>query len=165
MYKSIMAAVAGLALLGTGVAFANPPAGANGPGKAADRQPFAQLKAQLKLTPAQEPAWNELMNSMKAMHRKPAKPGMKKGAAPMTAPEFFDRMAQYAEQRAQRAQALARAVKKFYGQLTPVQRAVMDTHIADARKRMMHHRHGMRHWGRPGQHMAPPPAPATAPGN
>jgi len=161
MYKSIMTAVAVLALVGTGVAFAYPPSGANGPGKAPNQQPFAQLKAQLKLTPAQEPAWGQLMNSMQAMHKKPA---MAKSPATMTAPQFFDKMAQYAEQRAQRAQALAQAVKKFYAQLTPVQRAVMDTHIADARKHMMHHRHGMRDWGHHGGHMAPP-APATGPGN
>jgi len=161
MYKAVMSTVAALALLAAGVAFAHPPSGGNWSGKTGNYQPFAQLKVQLKLTPAQEPAWDQLMNSMKAMHQKPA---MAKSAATMTAPQFFDKMAQYAGQRAQHAQALAQAVKKFYGQLTPVQRAVMDTHVADVHKRMMHHRHGMRDQGHHGEHMAPP-APATVPGN
>lgn len=161
MLKSIMMAVAAFALLGAGVAFAAPGPGGNGHGPAGwhkrDHQAFAMLKAQLKLTSAQEPAWNEVMAAMQAMHPKWArKSAMKKPAATMTAPEVFDKLAGFAEKRARNAQALAQAVKKLYGELTPVQRAVLDTHLADMRRARRHHRHGMHGWGRHGRPMAPP---------
>lgn len=173
MYKSIMTTVAVLALLGSGAAFAqSAPAAGNPPPKAGwssrHQAPFAKLKAQLKLTQAQEPAWNKVMAAMQAMHHKPgSKPMMNKPGTMTPAPQVFDEMAQHAAQRADQAQSLAKAVKAFYAQLTPVQRAVLDTHLADARQRMKHHRHrGMRDWGQHGGRMAPtapaaPPPPGT----
>ncbi|MGH8128392.1 MAG: Spy/CpxP family protein refolding chaperone, partial [Gammaproteobacteria bacterium] len=139
MYKSIMTTVTALALLGAGTAFAYSPPGGNGSGRSGwqaqhHHQPFAMLKTQLKLTSTQEPAWNQLMASMKAMRPHwSGKRGMKKSPELMTAPQAFDKMAKLSEKRAQNAQALARAVKKFYGHLTPVQRAVFDTRLQDMR--------------------------------
>ncbi|MGH8127352.1 MAG: Spy/CpxP family protein refolding chaperone, partial [Gammaproteobacteria bacterium] len=126
-------------------------------------QPFAMLKTQLKLTSAQEPAWNQLMASMKAMRPHwSGKRGMKKPTELMTAPQAFDKMAKFSEERTQRAQAMARAVKKFYGQLTPVQRAVMDTHLQDMRLARGHHKRGMHGWGHYGHRMQRPAPAATA---
>lgn len=166
MYKSIMPTVAALALMGAGTAFAasapaaSPPARAGWSGRH-HQPPFAELKAQLKLTPAQEPAWTKVMVAMQAMHdHRQGKAMMARSGATMTAPQVFDAMAQRAEQRAAGAKALANSVEAFYAQLTPVQRAVLDTHLADARKRMMHHRHGMRGWGRHDGRMAPAAPPA-----
>lgn len=167
MYKPIITAVAALALLGVGTAFAHSAPGGAGYGQSAwharhHHQPFAMLKAQLKLTSAQEPAWNQFMASMKAVRPHWAgKRGMKKPGELMTAPQAFDKMAQASEERARHAQALAQAVKKFYGQLTPVQRAVLDTHLQDLRRGRGHHRHGMQGWGRDGHRMQRPAPAAT----
>lgn len=156
MYKSITMLAAALALLGAGAAFAAPGPGGAGWHKR-DHAPFAMLKAQLKLTPAQEPAWNQVMAAMQSLHPKRGeKRAMKKPAAAMTAPELFDKLAAFAEQRARGAQALAQAVKTLYGELTPVQRAVLDTHLADMRLARRHHRHGMHGWEHHGRPMAAP---------
>lgn len=169
MYKPIMIAVAALALLGAGTAFAHSAPGGAASGKDGwharhHQQPFAKLKMQLKLTSAQEPAWNQLMASMKAMRPHWAgKRGMKKSGELMTAPQAFDKMAKLSAERARRAKTLAQAVKKFYGQLTPVQRAVMDTHLQDMRHERGHHGDGMHGWGHHG-HRLYRPSPAAAAG-
>lgn len=106
---------------------------------------LAQLKAQLKITAAQEPAWNAFAAAMQAMRPQlpeasPAKTQAGKGQL-MPAPERFEQMAERAAQRAGRARDLANAMKKLYEELTPVQRAIVDTHMADMRHGMHHHRH------------------------
>ena len=164
MYKPIIMAVAALALLGVGTAFAQPAPGGTGYGQSAwhRQQPFAMLKAQLKLTSAQEPAWNQLMAAMKAMRPHWAgKRGMKKSGELMTAPQAFDKMAKFSEERARHAQVLAQAMRKFYGQLTPVQRKVLDTHLQDMRRGKSHHRHGMQGWDHDGRRMQRPAPAAT----
>lgn len=168
MYKPIMTAVVALALLGAGSAFAHSAPEGTDSGQSGwharhHHQPFAMLKTQLKLTSAQQPAWDQLMTSMKAMHPKRVeKRGMEKSGELMTAPQAFDKMAQFSAERAQRARALAKAMKKFYAQLTPVQRAVMDTHLQDMRLARGHRRHGMHGWGHHDRRMRRPAPAATA---
>ena len=113
----------------------------------------ADMKAKLKITPAQEPAWTAFTASMK-----PPAGGMGWGMSPeqraemdkLTTPERIDKM------RAQRTQRMAEmntladqrgeATKVFYAQLSAEQKAVFD---AEHKKRGMHHegRHGGMHKG------------------
>ncbi len=173
MNKPIMTSIVALALLGAGTAFAQTTPTAPAPttkagwhGKyhksMADR--FATFKSQLKITASQEPAWNRFTTAIQDM--RPAKPPrmMSKKAGGLTpAPEVFDTMAKMAQQRAQKAQALAQAVSNLYKGLSTTQRAVFDTHLAD-----MHHKM-KRHWqhrrgGHKGAHMAPMSAPQPGTG-
>lgn len=154
MNKPIMTTVAALALLGAGIAFAQgapspaaPPAKAGWYGKhhksAAER--LAKFKSQLKITAAQESAWNGFTAALQNM--RPARPPRmmaKKQGGLTPAPEVFDKLAEMAQQRAQKARALAQSVSNLYRELKPTQRAVFDTHLADMHRKMK------RHWDRRG---------------
>lgn len=169
MFKPFVTGLAALALLAGTAAFAQspPPAGAmkDRAGWYAQKQSnrLAQLKAQLKITSAQEPAWNGFVSALQSMHPKWPKKAMRSKAGGLTpAPQVFDTMAEYAQKRAEGARALAGAVKKLYEQLTPVQRAVFDTHLAE-RHNLMRHRYP-RNMNRQAPRNAPPP-PASGPAN
>ncbi|HET7306428.1 MAG TPA: Spy/CpxP family protein refolding chaperone [Gammaproteobacteria bacterium] len=107
-------------------------------------QRLAHLKAQLKITSAQEGAWNAFVQAMantrpqhaqRAMHHQPG--------ALTPAPEVLEERAQRMQAWAQRAAARAQAMKALYAALTPTQRAIIDTHLAD----MQHHFRGRFHRG------------------
>lgn len=168
MNKLVMTGIAALALAASGTAFAQgappaaPPAKAGWYGKHhrnAEAR-LAKLKSQLNITAAQEPAWNRFTTALQNL--RPARPSRmmaKKPAGLTPAPEVFDALAKRAQQRAQKAQALAQSVSGLYRTLTPTQRAVFDTHLADMRNKTRHH------WGRRGgwkhppmKRIAPPPA-------
>jgi len=169
MFKPFVTSLAAVALLAGTAAFAQspPPPGAmkDRAGwhaqKKADR--LAQLKAQLKITSAQEPAWNGFVSALQSMHPKWPKKAMQKKSGGLTpAPQVFDTLAEDAQKRAADARALAGAAKKLYEQLTPVQRAVFDTHLAERHSRMRHRHHGSMN--RQAPRNVPPP-PASGPGN
>jgi hypothetical protein len=91
----------------------------------------AALKAQLKLTPAQEPAWAAFMEAHKPPAGKMAKPDMP-DISKLTTPERIDKMK---EMRAQRMGEMAAemdkrgaATKTFYAALTPEQQKLFDAH-------------------------------------
>lgn len=161
MFKSLVTGFAAAALLSGAAAFAQAPQ----PGAMKDRAAWraqrqadrlAQLKTQLKITSAQEPSWNAFASAWQAMHlqwRGKAAKSRTSGLTP--APEVFDRLAEYAGKRAENARALAEAAKKLYGELTPVQRAVFDTHLAD-RRGLMKHRYPQR-MNRQAPRNGPPP--------
>jgi hypothetical protein len=91
----------------------------------------AALKAELKLTPAQEPAWAAFMEAHKAPAGKMGKPEMP-DMSKLTTPERIDKMK---ELRARRMSEMAAemdkrgaATKVFYAALTPEQQKLFDAH-------------------------------------
>ena len=91
----------------------------------------AALKAELKLTPAQEPAWTAFMDAHKApagMMGKPDMPDMSK----LTTPERIDKMkemhAKHVGERTAEMEKRGAATKAFYAALTPEQQKIFDAH-------------------------------------
>lgn len=96
-------------------------------------QRLAKLKDQLKLTPAQEPAWNTFAAAMQPGER-PARLD-RKDMDQLTTPERIDRMRALRAQHAAEADRRGEATKAFYATLTPEQQKTFD---AQARR---HHGH------------------------
>jgi Spy/CpxP family protein refolding chaperone len=90
----------------------------------------AALKALLKLTPAQEPAWTAFMDAHKPAGKmgKPEMPDMSK----LTTPERVDKMrelhAQRVSERTAEMDKRGAATKTFYAALTPDQQKLFDAH-------------------------------------
>ena len=170
MKKLIFTGLATLGLLTGAAAIAQPAPPPAGGGWHVRHQEarLNRLKAQLQITSTQEPAWNTFVTAMKDMRPQWEKGGMMgKPVAGLTpAPKVFDKLAQFAEQRAAKAKQLARAADRLYRELTPVQRAVLNTHLADMRQ-AMHHFRRMRHNGHKQggwvRHGARPMPPVTNP--
>ena len=136
--------LAGAALLGTLAlpVFAQPAAGPGADMPRAQRmhdwqerreQHFAeraaQLKEALKLTPEQEPAWQEFMA---AMQRKPEHARLDMNPddfAKLSTPERLDRMRALREQHAAEADQRDQAIKAFYAKLSPQQQKTFDAHF------------------------------------
>ena len=115
-----------------------------------------KLKADLKLTPAQEGAWTTYINAMKPGER-PAR-GDREAFAKLTTPERIDKMREMRAKRNAEMDRRADATKAFYGQLNAEQQKTFD-----AATLRMHGDHGQRfrhHGGKPGQER-PAPAPAA----
>lgn len=173
--KTLIGTGAGLALAAmvAGAAWASPPSGpppaggswmaGHGPGHDANAR-LARLKAQLKITASQEGAWNNFTTALGAMH--PGKPPMRPAAAATTgltpAPQVFAMLAQRAQTMADNAKKLSNSVAALYKTLSPTQRAVFDTHIADMHARMHHWRE--KH-GRSDGRSQPPMRPAPDSGD
>ncbi len=99
----------------------------------------ADLKAKLKLTATQEPAWTTFTASMQppAHGPRPDKAAMEK----LTTPERMDKMRAMHAERGTQMEKRAEATKAFYATLTPEQQKVFDANT-------MHHgrgEHGGRH--------------------
>ena len=116
-------------------------------------QRLAALKDQLKLTPAQEPAWTAFAAAMQPGER-PARLD-RKDMEQLTTPERIDRMRALRAQHAAEADRRGEATKTFYAALTPEQQKTFD---AQARRHPGHHPgmgpmkgDGPRHGG-PGHH-------------
>lgn len=95
------------------------------------------FKAQLKLTPEQEPAWTAFMAAMQ-----PAQRTARLDPADMekrTTPERIDRMRALRAQYAAEADRRGEATKTFYAALTPEQQKTFD-----ARAQQMHRKDGWR---------------------
>lgn len=121
------------------------------------QQRIAKLKADLKLTPAQESAWNTYAAAMKPGER-PARMD-REAFAKLTTPQRIDKMREMREHRNAEMDRRAQATKAFYAQLTAEQQKTFD-----AETLRMHHgprpHHGP-HGGKPGHER--PAAPASAP--
>jgi Spy/CpxP family protein refolding chaperone len=91
----------------------------------------AALKAQLKLTPAQEPAWTAFMEAHKPPAGKMGKPEMP-DMSKLTTPERIDKMrevhAQRVSERTAEMEKRGAATKTFYAALTPEQQKLFDAH-------------------------------------
>jgi len=116
----------------------------------------AALKAQLKLTPAQEPAWAAFMEAHKPPAGKMGKPEMP-DMSKLTTPERIDKMrelhAQRVAERTAEMEKRGAATKTFYAALTPEQQKLFDAHEMQG--------HGMQGHDKPmGQHGNMPPMPA-----
>ncbi len=114
------------------------------------------LKAKLKLTPAQEPAWNAFTARMQP----PAPPSRmeRDEMAKLTTPERIDKMRAMRAERDAEMDKRADATKSFYAVLTPEQQKVFDANA-------MPHRPGGPdgHWGRGGPDGRPHGAPDVQP--
>lgn len=95
---------------------------------------LAYLKAELKITSAQEPAWNTYATAMKQhAESMQALRNQMFAAAQSGGPEQFTQRAELMKQRAARAETMAGAVKDLYAALTPEQQALADLHFGGAR--------------------------------
>jgi len=110
---------------------------------------LAALKESLKLTPAQEAAWNTFTQArqpgmqQKGIDRQ-ARQAKRDEFAKLTTPQRLDKMLTMQEQRRARMVDRAEAVKSFYVQLTPEQQTVFDAKEKPSRQhgRNGHHHHG-----------------------
>ena len=90
----------------------------------------AELKAKLKLTPAQEGAWSSFTAAMQPPadmgHMGKDRGAMRAEFAKMTTPERIDKMRAVRDQRAANMDKRADATKTFYAALSPEQQKVFD---------------------------------------
>lgn len=85
---------------------------------------LANLKAELKLTAAQEPAWTTFTTALQPGER-PARLD-RQGMDQLTTPERIDRMRALRAQHAAEADRRGEATKAFYAALTPEQQKTFD---------------------------------------
>jgi protein CpxP len=95
----------------------------------------AELHDKLKLTAAQEPAWNAFVAQMKPGER-PARPDRAE-MAKLSAPERMERMLAMMKEGEKRMADRLAAVKEFYAVLTPEQQKTFNEQFGPGR----HHRH------------------------
>lgn len=108
----------------------------------------AALHDKLKLSAAQEPAWQTFVAAVT-----PTLPTLHdRGTAAATTPERLDQHLAMAKQHVTKLETRVAATKAFYAQLTPEQQQTFDTETAKLHRRMghgmghrvmMHHRGGM----------------------
>lgn len=124
------------------------------------KQRMEKLKAELKLTPAQESAWTTYTNAIKPGER-PAR-GDREAFAKLTTPERIDKMREMRAKRNAEMDRHGEATKAFYAQLNAEQQKTFDSAAMRMHKGHGKH-HGHRHGAHPGQerHVAAP-APAQA---
>ena len=110
----------------------------------------AELKAQLKLTPAQEGAWNQFSAAMQPPAPDARGPASRADFARLSTPERIDLMQKRADERHARMKQRGDATKAFYAQLTPEQQKSFDSRAQRAgRGEGWHGGHGEhRGWGR-----------------
>lgn len=105
-------------------------------------QRLAALKAELRITPAQEPAWATYTAALQPGERHARLERLdSKALAELTTPERIDRMRAVRAQRNAEADRRGEATKAFYAALTPEQQKTFD-----AKAHRMHHR-GKKHAG------------------
>ena len=87
-------------------------------------QRMADFKEKLQLSPAQQPAWDNLAAAMQPgeRHARLDREGMEQ----LTTPERIDRMRAMRIQRAAEADSRGEVVKTFYATLTPAQQKTFD---------------------------------------
>jgi hypothetical protein len=109
-------------------------------------QRVAKLHDELKITPAQENAWNAFVASMKPAQRAGARQhGDRAAMANLSAPERAQKMIERQKQRTVFMEQRLAALNSFYSVLSPDQKKVFDEKAA----RMQHRfgRHGGGHGG------------------
>jgi len=92
------------------------------------QQRIAKLKADLKLTPAQETAWNTYAATFKPGERPQRME--REDFAKLTTPQRIDKMREMRAQRAADADRRGEATKAFYAQLDASQQKTFDAAIA-----------------------------------
>lgn len=137
-----------LSLLLAGAALAMPPAQGGGAGMAQRYHRGANLErlhSELAITSAQEPAWTRFAQALGALRERPSRRAPAPGTGLTPAPQVFAALADRAAAKAKEVRTLSDAVDRLYRVLSPTQRAVLDTHLADFRAR---HRHQWKRWHR-----------------
>ena len=113
-------------------------------------QLMERLKAELKITSAQEPAWNAYVARTAHEPRKPA--GAADDWSKLTTPQRLEKMqALHNEHNAEMAKRID-ATKSFYAQLTPEQQKAFDTQGGGSRHAGMKGEHRMGGHGGKGHH-------------
>ena len=107
---------------------------------------IAFLKAELKITPAQEAMWERLAAAMRssAGQMDQFMQQHKPDAPPANAMERLDRRAQFAALHANATQSVAQAFKPLYASLSDEQKKVADELVGRPMHGGMHHRHHHR---------------------
>lgn len=109
-----------------------------------------ELKGQLQLSPAQEPAWAAFTAALQPA-AKPERPSREQWAQ-LTTPQRIDRMQEMRQRHAAEADRRAQATKSFYAALNPEQQKTFDAQSLRMMGRGGHgHGHGEGH-GRHGRH-------------
>lgn len=84
-----------------------------------------QLKQALKLTPAQEPAWQQFADALKPQGHKG--PAMKRDEwKKLTTPQRLEQMQAHKAERDAQMKTHIEAIQKFYGTLSPEQQKTFD---------------------------------------
>lgn len=122
------------------------------------KQRMEKLKADLKLTPAQQAAWSTYTEAMKPGER-PARSD-REAFAKLTTPERIDKMREMRAKRNAEMDRRAEATKAFYGQLNAEQQKTFDSASVHMHRPhdQLHHGH---HGDKPGQERPAAPTPAT----
>ncbi|WP_211470275.1 Spy/CpxP family protein refolding chaperone [Collimonas humicola] len=101
----------------------------------------------LKITAAQEPAWQTFIGKIKPVRpAEPPKRPSKEEWDKLTAPERLDHRMEFLKRAEARLAEHTAAVKEFYAVLTPVQQKVFDEHFKQLEKRRFGH-HGSHRGG------------------
>jgi Spy/CpxP family protein refolding chaperone len=99
----------------------------------------AELHDKLKLSPAQEPAWNTFAGRMNPGER-PARPDRAE-IEKLSAPERMERMLSMMQDGEKRMAERLAAVKQFYAVLTPEQQKTFNEQFGPGRHHGQHRRH------------------------
>jgi hypothetical protein len=88
------------------------------------------LEEDLRLTPAQRPAWNAYSNRVTRLLSDTARTGETTLTGDLTGPQRLDRLADVARNRLTAIEDIVEAGKVLYGVLTPEQKAIADNRLA-----------------------------------
>ena len=115
----------------------------------AERQ--AALKAELKITAEQEPAWNAFV-ARTAPQARPAHQGQREDWSKLTTPQRLDKMAGMRAERHARMGQRSDAIKTFYAALNADQQKVFDAKQMQGYQRAGMKGHGNKHHYHGGGH-------------
>jgi len=87
-----------------------------------------KLKAELKITPDQESAWQSFTDTVKQQSASMKASRKTAQSTPQTAPDRMDRQVELMKQREAGMETVAKAMRQLYTVLTPEQKAVLDNH-------------------------------------
>ena len=115
----------------------------------------ARLHDELKITPAQESAWNAFVASMKPLehgeHRHSSGPDSGRAAwAGLSAPQRAEKMLAMQKQRTAAMEQRVAAMNSFYSVLSPEQKKAFDDKAARMQHRFGRHGSGREGWQRRG---------------
>ncbi|MGJ7915890.1 Spy/CpxP family protein refolding chaperone [Massilia sp. LXY-6] len=102
-------------------------------------QRVARLHDELKITPAQESAWNAFVASMKPAQRMAGEHGDRAAWAGLSAPQRAAKMIEMQKQRTAFMEQRLAALNTFYSVLTPEQKKVFDEKAAQMQSRFGRH--------------------------
>lgn len=103
----------------------------------------ARLHDELKLTPAQEPAWRTYVAQSKPPFAEPGmRPPGKEALSQLTTPEMLQQRIEFMRKMEAHLTRHANALKAFYATLTPEQQKILDDHYRHEHHDHFNHGHG-----------------------